>query len=194
MVIAATESNSVYALNATTGTMIWQRNDLGTPVPRANLPCGNIDPVGITGTPVVDLPSRALFFDAMTTPDGGATKKHLIYSLKVDTGETNPGWPVDVSVAVPGFTSAIQNERGALGLVGGRVYVPYGGHAGDCGDYHGWLVGVDIINPASVMSWATTASKGGAWSVGGVASDGKVLSLPPVTPAAPVGSGVAAKQ
>jgi outer membrane protein assembly factor BamB len=173
MVIAATESNNVYALDATTGTIIWQRNDLGTPVARVNLPCGNIDPVGITGTPVVDLASRSLFLNAMTTPDGGATKQHLIYSLNVDTGATNPGgWPIDVNASVPGFDSTIQNERGALALVSGRVYVPYGGHAGDCGDYHGWLVGVDITNPASVMSWATTASKGGAWSVGGVASDG----------------------
>src|SRR5215510_10059048 len=87
MIIAVTESNNVYALNATTGTVIWQRN-LGTPVPRANLQCGNIDPVGITGTPAVDLASRALFFDAMTTPDGGATKIHFIYSLNVDTGAT----------------------------------------------------------------------------------------------------------
>jgi hypothetical protein len=172
MVIVATESNNVYALDAGDGTIIWQRNDLGTPVARVNLPCGNIDPVGITGTAVVDLASRSLFFNAMTTPDGGTTKKHLIYSLNVDTGATNPGWPVDVNASVPGFDSTVQNERGALGLVSGRVYVPYGGHAGDCGDYHGWSVGVDITNPASVMSWATTASKGGAWSVGGVASDG----------------------
>ena len=35
------------------------------------------DPTGITGTPVVDLASRALFFDAMITPDGGTTIKHL---------------------------------------------------------------------------------------------------------------------
>src|SRR5256886_5285557 len=52
MIIAVTESNNVYALNATTGTVIWQRN-LGTPVPLSELFCGNIDPVGITGTPVV---------------------------------------------------------------------------------------------------------------------------------------------
>src|SRR6201984_1717933 len=65
MIIAVTESNNVYALSATTGTVIWQGN-LGTTVPRANLQCGNIDTVGITGTPAVDLASRALFFDAMT--------------------------------------------------------------------------------------------------------------------------------
>src|SRR5436190_19547248 len=95
MIIAVTESNNAYALNATTGTVIWQRN-LGTPVPLSDLFCGNIDPVGITGTPVVDLASRSLFLDALIN---GATKKHFIYSLNVDTGEPNPnpGWPVDVN-------------------------------------------------------------------------------------------------
>jgi hypothetical protein len=92
MIIAVTESNNVYALNATTGTVIWQRN-LGPPVPLSGLPCGNINPVGITGTPVIDLASRSLFFDALID---GANKKHFIYSLNVDTGATNPGWPVDV--------------------------------------------------------------------------------------------------
>ncbi len=169
LVIVATESNNVYALDAVTGLPHWQRTDLGAAVALNHLPCGNIDPMGITGTPVVDLVSRSLFLDAMTTPDGGNTKKHLIYSLNVDTGATN--WSVDVESAVPGFDSSVQGERGALGFIGGRVYVPYGGHFGDCGDYHGRLVGVDISNPGDVMSWATTASKGGAWGVGGVASD-----------------------
>ena len=49
MVIAVTESNNVYALDATTGTVVWQRN-VGTPVPLSHLGCGNIDPVGITST------------------------------------------------------------------------------------------------------------------------------------------------
>src|SRR5713101_7001148 len=93
MIIAVTESNNVYALNATTGTVIWQQN-VGAPVPLSHLGCGNIDPVGITSTPVVDLASRALFVDAFTTPDNGTTKKHLIFSQNVDTGATNPGWPV----------------------------------------------------------------------------------------------------
>jgi outer membrane protein assembly factor BamB len=174
-VIVVTESNNVYALDATDGSTIWQRN-LGTPVPRANLPCGNIDPLGITGTPVVDLTSRALFLDAMTTPDGGTTKKHLIFSLNVDTGATNAGWPVDVNATATyngmTFTSTVQNERGALALVNGRVYVAYSGHLGDCGTYHGWVVGVSITDPTNVKGWATTAVGGGIWGHGGVASDG----------------------
>ncbi|HZT23094.1 MAG TPA: hypothetical protein VFB55_09325, partial [Verrucomicrobiae bacterium] len=175
IVIAVTESNNVYALDAASGKIIWQRN-VGTPVPRSALPCGDINPLGITGTPVVDLASRTLFFDAMTTPDGGATKKHLIFALNVDTGAVLPGWPVDVNAAAQSgtnhFNSSVQNQRGALAIVSNIVYVPYGGHAGDCGIYHGWIVGVPINNPTNVLAWSTTAVGGGAWAVGGVASDG----------------------
>lgn len=174
MILVVTASNNVYALHADTGAVIWQRteNDLGAPVPISGLPCSNIDPVGIIGTPVVDLSSRALFFDAMTTPDGGQTKKHLIYSLNVDTGAINPGWPVDVSAAVPAFTAAIQEERGGLALVNGIVYVPYSAFYGDCGLYHGWVVGVHIDDPNNVGAWATEALGGGIWGHSGVASDG----------------------
>ena len=111
---------------------------------------------------------RARFFlNALTTPDGGATKKHLIFSLDLDTGAINPGWPVDVNASATyngiTFTSTVQGERGALGIVGDILYVPYGGRAGDCGTYRGWLVGVPINNPASVTAWAASAIGGGAW-------------------------------
>lgn len=172
MIIAVTESNTVYALNATTGTVIWQRTDIGPPV-TSGLPCGNISPVGITGTPVIDLDSRSLFFDALIN---GPTKKHFIYSLNVNTGATNPGWPVDVSATAAynglAFNSLVQEERGGLALVNGIVYVAYSGYSGDCGSYHGWVVGVDINNPSSVGAWATAAIGGGIWGHGGVASDG----------------------
>ena len=85
MIIAVTASNNIYALNATTGAVIWQRTDIG-PAVTSGLPCGNISPVGTIGTPVVDLASRSLFFDALID---WRPKKHFIYSLNVDTGATN---------------------------------------------------------------------------------------------------------
>src|SRR5213079_3202590 len=171
-----TESNNVYALDAVDGSIIWQRN-VGTPVPVANLPCGNINPLGITGTPIVDFASRALFFNAMTTPDGGPTKKHLIFSLNVDTGDINPGWPVDVEATATynglQFDPSIKQQRPALGIVGNILYVGYGSMA-DCSPFHGWLVGVPIDNPdpsSVVTAWAAaTDNHGGAiWGVGGIA-------------------------
>src|SRR5882762_744530 len=141
MVIAVTESNNVYALDAVDGTIIWWRN-VGPPVPLADLECPpKFDPMGITGTPVVDLASRALFLDAMTTPDGGTTKQHLILSLNVDTGDINPGWPVDVEATANynglSCTAEIQQQRPALGIVGNILYVGYGSMM-DCSQWHGW--------------------------------------------------------
>jgi outer membrane protein assembly factor BamB len=177
MIIAATESNNVYALDALDGSIVWQRN-VGDPVSADHLICTKFDPLGITGTPVVDLGSRALFLDAMITPDGGTTKKHLILSLNVDTGDINPGWPVDVEAIATyngiHFEAPIQMQRPALGVVGNILYVGYGSMR-DCSPFHGWLVGVPIDNPANVTAWAAaTKTHGGAiWGVGGIASDGK---------------------
>jgi outer membrane protein assembly factor BamB len=168
MVIVVTESNNVYALNAVDGSIIWQRN-VGAPI-TSGLPCGNINPIGITGTPIVDLGTHALFFDAEVNGLG-----HQIFSLNVDTGATNPGWPVTLNTAVSGFDSSVQSERAALGILGNIVYVPYGGRFGDCGSYRGRLVGVQMSNPASVMSWATVVTLAGVWGPGGVANDGTNL-------------------
>ena len=171
MIIVATESNNVYALDARDGTIIWERN-VGDPVSAGDLVCTKFDPMGIIGTPIVDLASRALFLDAMITPDGGATKKHLIFSLDVDTGDINPGWPVDVEVTATyngnNFNAAIQQQRPALGIVGDIVYVGYGSMA-DCSLCHGWLVGVPIDNPSSVTAWAaaTTTGMKGRRNMGG---------------------------
>ena len=178
MVIAVTLLNNVYALDALDGSIIWERN-VGPPVSAADLCNPKFDPMGIIGTPIVDLPSRALFLDTMTTPDGGTTKKHLILSLNVDTGEINPGWPVDVEASASyngiNFTAEIQQQRPALGIVGNILYVGFGSMRDGCA-FHGWLVGVPIDNPASVTAWAAATNPGtfgGAiWGVGGIASDG----------------------
>ncbi len=178
IVIVVTESNNVYALDAIDGSVIWERN-LGAPLLAGDLTCPTVvDPVGITGTPIVDVASRALFLNAMITPDGGPTKKHLIFSLNVDTGATNAGWPVDVgdTAVFNGmtFTAGIELQRGALGIVSNILYVGYGSLS-DCSLWHGWLVGVPIDSPnpsLAVTAWATSAIGGGIWAVGGVATDG----------------------
>jgi hypothetical protein len=168
MIIVVTASNNVYALHADTGTPIWSRTDIG-PAATSGFLCGNENPVGIIGTPVVDLASRSLFFNAMKQ---GTPLKHFIYSLDVDTGATHTGWPVDVSAAVPQFESRVHEDRGALAVVNGIVYVPYSGYFGDCGSYHGTVVGVHIDNPSMVAAWRTVATGGGIWGHSGVASDG----------------------
>ena len=173
--IVATERNMVLALDAVTGGQIWAKT-LGNPVQRSQLPCGNIDPLGVTGTPIIDPNDRTIYVAAMTTPDGGRTKQHLVFALSLDDGSIRPGWPVNVSGTKYGglsFNPSVQNQRGALLLNLGTLYVPYGGHWGDCGDYHGWVVAIPLADPKNPTAWATEGRGGGAWAPGGIATNGR---------------------
>ena len=73
------------------------------------------------------------------------------------------------------FRSSVQNQRSALTILNDALYVPYGGHFGDCGDYHGWVVGVSLQPPHATRGWATRARGGGIWAPGGLVSDGRNL-------------------
>jgi len=174
--LVATEDNNVYAIDAGSGREIWVRS-LGRPAPLPRLPCGNIDPLGITGTPVIDEATQAIYLDAMVSDTAGA--HHRIFALSLKDGSPLPGWPVDVAEALAAhgqrFNARDQNQRGALAILDGRVYVPYGGHYGDCGDYHGWVVGIGLRDPHDVVSWSTRGRGGGIWAPGGIASDGRSL-------------------
>jgi hypothetical protein len=176
ILLLATESNNVYAIDAKTGAKVWKRA-LGKPVARASLPCGNIDPLGVTGTPVIDESTGAVYLDAATDASPGV--RHLIFALSLTDGSVLPGWPVNVAEALKRagqtFAPLVQNQRGALTILDGMIYTPFGGHGGDCGDYHGVVVGVSISNPRIVRSWRTRARGAAVWAPGGISSDGKSL-------------------
>ena len=176
VLIVASESNVVAAIDAATGKTLWSRS-LGTPVPLSAFPCGNIDPLGITGTPVIDPANGSLYLDAMVADRAGP--RHRLYALSLDDGTVRPGWPIEVDKALRAaghnFNSHVQNQRGALLILNGALYVPYGGFYGDCGDFHGWVVGVTLSDPAHVFAWRTRARGGGIWAPGGIASDGTSL-------------------
>ncbi len=176
LLLVATEQNLVYALDAETGVTAW-KTPLGSPVLRSSLPCGNISPLGITGTPVIDERTQTVYLDAMLKDAASGAPKHSLFALSLKDGSVLPGWPIDVATALKAsgetFDSAVQNQRGALTIVGETVYVPYGGHFGDCGDYRGRVLAVALRAPHAVHSFATRARGGGAWAPGGLAADGR---------------------
>jgi hypothetical protein len=176
VLFAASESNEVQALDAATGRQLWSRS-LGTPASSAELGCGNISPLGVTGTPVIDPATQTIYVAA--TVGGAAGIRHLVFALGLKDGASLPGWPVDIAEALrqrgQAFNARDQNERGALTILDGRLYVPFGGHYGDCGDYHGWVVGIGLHNPREIVAWATPARGGGIWAPGGVTTDGMSL-------------------
>jgi len=176
MLIVATEDDSVHAIDARTGNEIWATS-LGRPVQLSTQPCGNIDPLGITGTPVIEESTQAVYLDAMVGDASGP--HHKIFALSLKDGSTLAGWPVDVADALAArgqrFNGRFQNQRGALAVLDGRVYVPFGGHFGDCGDYRGWVIGIRFQNPHDIVSWSTRGRGGGIWAPGGISSDGRFL-------------------
>jgi len=175
-VIVATENNAVYALNDATGAVVWQQQ-LPASVPKDAMPCGNIDPAGITGTPVIDPSAGVLYLDALITTDNGP--RHMLYALSLADGSVLPNWPLDVQAAVTGqggtFSSDVQGERSALLFFNDKLYVNYAGRAGDCGNYRGTVIEVNTAPPAIAANWQTRQRGGGIWAQGGIAGDGVSL-------------------
>ena len=108
LLIVSTEDDGIHALDAATGKPVWDRS-LGQPVPLGSLPCGNIDPLGVTGTPVIDEASQAIFLDAVVAGPSGP--RHLVFALSLRDGSVIQGWPVDVGEALRGTWPDLQCWR-----------------------------------------------------------------------------------
>ncbi len=169
---AATTANDVLALDETSGATVWKHN-VGSAPSSTGAGCGNISPIGIISTGVIDESARVLYVAGGIGTN--SIMDHQVHALSVDDGTEKSGWPFSVSkvtTAGQSFMPTPQNQRSALSLVGGTVYVAYGGHIGDCGPYHGWVVGVDASDPTKFGGWATGGQGEGIWGAAGMASDG----------------------
>jgi outer membrane protein assembly factor BamB len=163
-VIAATENDTLYGFDAAYGGQLWSQH-VGTPV-TSGLPCGNINPLGITSTPVLDPATHTVFALAERVPAGGGVEHVLVAVSSVDghlIGER--------LMDPPGMDPVVQQQRGALLISNGMVYVPYGGLAGDCGNYHGWVVGVAENLGGPLAVWQSPGSGEGVWEPAGVSGD-----------------------
>jgi outer membrane protein assembly factor BamB len=158
LVIAATEGDTVYGLDRATGQVRWHVH-LGTPVPLSALPCGDIDPLGITGTPVYDPATRLVYAVAETTGF-----HHILAGIAVPSGKLIFGRDVPAPDGHPRY----DQQRAALALDQGRVYVAFGGLTGDCGPYQGSVNGIPASGHGPMISYKVpTAREGGMWAAGG---------------------------
>jgi polyvinyl alcohol dehydrogenase (cytochrome) len=165
-VLAATENDTVYALDQSDGRVLW-RSHLGTPQPSSALPCGDIDPLGITSTMAVDPVTGSLF--ALAETDGG---HHVLFALDPADGAVR--W--QRSVESPAGTAIDTQQRSALTVAFGRVYVPFGGLFGDCGDYIGSVVGTPTSGVGTQIGYRVpTTRQGGIWAPGGLLTVGNTL-------------------
>jgi outer membrane protein assembly factor BamB len=158
LVIAATENDSVYALDQATGRVIWRRH-IGTPVPLSDLPCGNIDPLGITGTPVYNPASGLVYAVAETSG-----YHHVLVGISVRDGSIQ----VERDIPAPDGQPRYDQQRPALAIQAGRVYVAFGGLYGDCGPYRGSVVGIPLSGAGPLISYVVpTPREGAVWGTAG---------------------------
>ena len=160
-VIAATENDSIYALSRTTGKTIWRTN-VGTPVPQSALNgCGNIFPLGITGTPIYDAGNGLVYAVAEITG-----YHHVLVALDAATGALKQQRDLDSPTG--GNQPAYNQQRPGLAIDGGRVYATFGGLSGDCGAYQGSVVSAPLSGNGPLTSWRTPTTREGAiWAPGG---------------------------
>ena len=175
----ATEKNNVYALDAITGEQIWAKN-LGPSVPavditafaRGELQMGNswdykdlYPDIGITSTPVIDLPSGTIFVVAKTKEGPPSTPQYhyRLHAMDMRTGAELQK-PADIRGNFRGsavdarrnkivFNPFLQLNRPGLLLLNGMVYAAFGSH-GDAGPFHGWIFGfraAAINRPATIF-------------------------------------------
>ena len=180
IVYVTTVNNSVYAFDANdaeASTPLWHVN-FGTPanLHSTNFGCLDINgQMGIIGTPVIDKVRRVLYVvtltraGALTGPLTGFTQR--LHALDLATGADLPEGPVAINA--PGFNALMQNQRPALMLANGMVYVGYASHC-DKDPYHGFLMAYDAktLVQVSVLNTSPTGSEESIWQSGqGPAAD-----------------------
>jgi hypothetical protein len=200
VVYVATEHDSVYAFDADglSSNPLWHVSFINpaagvTTVPSGDTSeCCDIAPeIGITGTPAIDPATGTLYVVAKTREVAGATTNYFqrLHALDIATGAEKFGGPVVIQASVAGgglgavegrisFDPLSANQRPALLLSNGVVYVGFGGH-GNPAVYHGWVLGYDAATLQQVMVFNTTpdARAGGVWQGGGgpaVDADGNI--------------------
>lgn len=174
--IAVSEANNVYGINAATGATLWSRN-VGAPLaPWAT--CGDLTPqIGITSSPVYDSATKSVFFTAKVN-DG---PHYYMHSVDPTTGAERAGWPVAIQGSPTNdsahpFNVSTALQRPGLLLLGGVVYAAFGSLC-DQGPYNGYIAGVNTSSPTMSTMWTTEAGtatgEGAIWqSGGGLISDG----------------------
>jgi len=190
VVYVATQHDSVYAFDADgrSSTPLWRVSFLGpgiTTVPSGDTgECCDIAPeIGITGTPVIDPSTNTLYVVAKTKE--GSVYRQRLHALDLGTGAEKFGGPIVIQASVPGtgagavngmvpFDALHENQRPALLLNNGVVYIAFGSH-GDVQPYHGWVLGYNAatLQQTMAVNLSPTAEAGGIWQAnGGPAADG----------------------
>jgi hypothetical protein len=175
----ATEHDSVYALDAASGTALWHASMLGPGETTSDARgCSQVTPeIGITSTPVIDRsggPNGTIYVVAMSR-SGSGTYFQRLHALDVTTGAELAGGPTTIHASFPPvtFDPKQYEERAGLLLLNGQIIMAWTSHC-DIEPYTGWMMAYDASTLAQVgvLNVAPNGSRGGFWMAGaGPAAD-----------------------
>src|SRR6202790_1162709 len=196
VLFVVTEKDSVYAIDAdaTSTSPLWHVNFAETqnisPVSARDVQCPFIQPdIGITSTPVIDVPSKTLYPAARTkessSGDAWAFRQKL-NALDLASGTKKFGGPVTIRASYQGekslfskgvieFDARRENQRAALLLANGNVFITWASSC-DVGPYYGWVMAYDArtLKQTGVLNVAPSAKESGIWQAdAGPAADNK---------------------
>ena len=183
LVVVAAENDEVYGLGAGTGATRWKVS-IGQPVSLATIhaaglaeSCGNIDPLGITGTPVIDPALKEVFVAGEVLKPGFTPSwegiQHVMAAISLG-GKLLWERRIDPPGAGSVYQVPAEQQRPAMTLANGRLYTFFGGLSGDCGSYQGYAVSLPESGKGSLAHFKVPTTREGAiWSVGGASVDAK---------------------
>ncbi len=190
LLIAATESDSVYAFDADSGATIWHASVLKTGETASPDPPYPTNPwIGVNATPVIDRtsgPDGAVYVVASSalTQNGVRTYYQRVHALDLALGTELFGGPVDIQATYPGtgdnsngtsvvFDPSQYRERASLLLLNGVIYMGWSSHY-DIRPYTGWIMGYSesTLAQVSVLNVTPNGNEGAIWMSGaGLAAD-----------------------
>lgn len=188
VLIVATENDSVYALDADTGAILWRTRTLeSSEVPSDPRNCAQVFPeIGITGTPVISTQTSppTIYVVAMSKTIFTTIYHQRLHALNISNGQEEFGGPVNIQGSYPGtgdgsqggnvlFNPADYKARPGLLLSGNTIYMGWSSHC-DNQPYTGWIMGYNASTLAqtSILNITPNGEGGAFWNSGaGIAAD-----------------------
>ncbi|MFL6353769.1 MAG: chitobiase/beta-hexosaminidase C-terminal domain-containing protein, partial [Bryobacteraceae bacterium] len=181
VVYVATENDSLYAIDADDGSVLWHVSFIdpsaGVTTLSSSVCSASPPQIGISGTPVIDASTGTIYLVALTQENG--TYIQRLHAIDLATHAEKFGGPVVIQASASGigsgsvngtinFDPRYSNQRGGLLLRNGHVIIAWAAFC-DASLWHGWVMSYDAgtLSQEAVLNLSPSGTAAGVWMGGG---------------------------